>query len=147
MKDVLYDVRNRVQRVIDTLVPLPGLIGNPTVNANDNNTAKPGQQDQQVQGQHQGGAYIDVVRPTRFGLFPNGLALAKRHAMSYNSMLSGLEDARGRLDNAIKSTGYIIDNYHKVEDFTLAQFQKILTDPPRDETFVPSTSATQYGDL
>lgn len=143
----LERARDEVVAAIHNLAPVPGMVGNAAVNANDNNDSHPGQAPAPLMTTATTGALpaglLDEVGPTHFGFFSSGLEVAKKHATAYNSTLTGLSTVLKGLNDTLSATDYIIVNYQQVESDSLANFQQLLTNPPYDPGAAADPSMTQ----
>jgi len=132
----LETAREQVTTAMHQLSLAPGLIGNAPMNANDNNSAKPGQAAVPLANTSMGAdlpaGLLTEVGHTHFGFFPSGLDVAHKHATAYNTTLTNLNEVLKGLNDTLSATDYIIANYAKVEADTVANFQQLLLKPPYD---------------
>ena len=122
----------RVDGLIRDLKEIPGKVGDPALNGDPPDAAKPAQPavaGAQVPRTGPPGT-LGAPGPTKFGLFPNAIQLANTHINTYNNMLAALDQLSHSLQKAVDGTAYIAKQYKSAEDANAADIARIMVDPP-----------------
>jgi hypothetical protein len=134
----LEKCQERVNRLINEIQDIPKLLGNPVMNNDADIDTSPGgtltPTQRKVEGQ------LGAPGPTKFGLTPNGKALAVAHINTYNAALASLHDMSDQLGKALSGTKYIAQQYKAVEDANAADIARIMSNPP----YQPGADAGAY---